>query len=83
MSGWHSRMALVAGALILVGTVVTPSAALAAAPPPPQSDPFYTPPAGYAASAPGTVLRSRQVTAAAFGALPQHASAWQDRKSVV
>jgi hypothetical protein len=48
-----------------------------AAPPPPQSDPFYQPPSGFAATSPGTVLRSRQVTASAFGSLPQHVQAWQ------
>lgn len=32
-----------------------------AAPQPPSSDPFYTPPAGFENSAPGTILRSRNV----------------------
>lgn len=38
---------------------------------------FYRPPANYAATAPGTVLRSRPVQLAAFAALPQHVQAWQ------
>jgi hypothetical protein len=63
----------------MAGTVVgaVPAVASAAAPPPPQNDPFYQPPSGYEATAPGTVLRSRVTTATAFGNLPQHAQAWQ------
>lgn len=69
------RFAVLASALALVGMAVAPAAG--AAPAPPQSDPFYQPPAGFAATAPGTVLRSREVDAAAFGRLPQHVRAWQ------
>jgi hypothetical protein len=47
------------------------------APLPPQSDPFYQPPAGYQATAPGTILKSRTISAAAFGYLPQKVQAWQ------
>lgn len=47
------------------------------APLPPQSDPFYRPPAGYQATAPGTILRTRTVSEAAFGYLPQKVQAWQ------
>jgi hypothetical protein len=72
---WRGRTAAPAGALVLAlavsGTVA------AAAPLPPRSDPFYQPPSGWQATAPGAVLRTRQVEAAAFGTLPQHARAWQ------
>jgi hypothetical protein len=44
---------------------------------PPQHDPFYKPPAGWAATAPGTILRSRPVNLAALGFLPQNVQAWQ------
>lgn len=37
----------------------------------PQSDAFYQPPAGFESTAPGTVLRSRTITAALFGSIPQ------------
>ncbi|GAM91232.1 hypothetical protein ANO11243_092790 [Dothideomycetidae sp. 11243] len=43
----------------------------------PANDPFYTPPAGYASTAPGTILRSRTITAAFFGLVPDPVSAWQ------
>jgi hypothetical protein len=39
----------------------------AAPPPEPDDDPFYDPPAGFEASAPGTVLRSRPVTVTGLG----------------
>lgn len=64
-------------ACALMLTMVTPAVARADAPPPPQRDPFYQPPSGYAATAPGTVLRTRPVVASAFGSLPQHVDAWQ------
>ncbi|AHH94985.1 lipase family protein [Kutzneria albida] len=76
---WTGRVALAAATLVLAGAtaaVGTPAAA-ATAPPPPQSDPFYQPPSGYEATAPGTVLRSRQVEATAFGLLPQKVQSWQ------
>lgn len=44
---------------------------------PPQADPFYTAPAGYAETSPGSILRSRPVQLAAFAALPQKVRAWQ------
>jgi hypothetical protein len=62
--------------LVTMGMSAVPAAA-STAPPPPQNDPFYQPLSGYETTAPGTVLRSRQVEAAAFGQLPQHALAWQ------
>jgi hypothetical protein len=86
---WPSRIALLTCALVVAGSTAaltgtpavaaTPTATLAptATPPPPQSDPFYQPPAGYQSSAPGTVLRSRSVDAAAFGQAPQQVQAWQ------
>jgi Secretory lipase len=40
--------------------------------PPPAADPFYTAPNDLASTKPGTVLRSREVTVAAFAALPQN-----------
>lgn len=62
-------------AAIIVTSMGTTAAV--AAPVPPQDDPFYQPPAGYQSTAPGTVLRGRTVTAAAFGQLPQNVRAWQ------
>lgn len=46
-------------------------------PVPPQDDPFYTPPAGWSRTAPGTILRSRSVTLAFVSALPKRTKAWQ------
>lgn len=43
----------------------------------PQHDPFHRPPAGFAATAPGTVLRSRPVRVGLFGVVPQRVPAWQ------
>jgi hypothetical protein len=43
----------------------------------PGDDPFYVPPAGFAAAAPGAVLRSREVELALLGVIPQKVSAWQ------
>ncbi|HEY3753299.1 MAG TPA: lipase family protein [Pseudonocardiaceae bacterium] len=73
------RFAALAGVLVVAGTIVAVAAqpAAEAAPPPPQSDPFYRPPTGFETTAPGTILRSRQVTATAFGQFRQHAMAWQ------
>ncbi|HEX5403192.1 MAG TPA: lipase family protein [Pseudonocardiaceae bacterium] len=73
------RLAALAGVLLMTGTLVAVAAepAAEAAPPVPQSDSFYQPPAGFASTAPGTVLRTRQVTAGAFTKFRQHAMAWQ------
>jgi hypothetical protein len=71
------RLAGVVAALIAATSLVAAVPAAAAAPPPPQSDPFYQPPAGYESTSPGTVLRSRAVSIAAFGALPQKVESWQ------
>lgn len=67
-------VAVLAGAVVLAS--MFPSVA-AASPLQPQQDPFYQPPAGYEQTAPGTVLRSRTIDAAAFAALPQNVQAWQ------
>ncbi|RMI33964.1 lipase family protein [Nocardia stercoris] len=42
-----------------------------------SDDPFFDPPAGFAADAPGTVLRHREVETAFLGVIPQRVSAWQ------
>ncbi|MEU0539199.1 lipase family protein [Nocardia sp. NPDC005978] len=42
-----------------------------------QSDPFYTPPAGWDSKAPGTVLNSRPVEVASMGPQALDADAWQ------
>jgi hypothetical protein len=73
-SRWRARIALLACGMVAAGSI-TPAAA--AAPPAPQNDPFYQPPAGYQSTAPGTVLRSREVSVSAFASLPQTAQAWQ------
>lgn len=73
---WRRRAVVVLSALVVTGVTISDAQAVAA-PLPPQSDPFYQPPSGYESTAPGTVLRSRTVTAAAFGLLPQKAQAWQ------
>ncbi|MFE7742976.1 lipase family protein [Nocardia sp. NPDC057455] len=43
----------------------------------PSADPFHRPPKGFAAKAPGTILRSRKIDVALFGIVPQQVSAWQ------
>ncbi|MER7452779.1 lipase family protein [Nocardia beijingensis] len=43
----------------------------------PSTDPFHRPPKGFAAKAPGTILRSRKIDVALFGVVPQQVSAWQ------
>ncbi|WP_327143642.1 lipase family protein [Nocardia sp. NBC_01327] len=43
----------------------------------PQNDPFYTPPSGWDAQAPGTILNSRPVEVASMGPQAQDADAWQ------
>src|SRR5262245_3154767 len=75
----RSRVAALVSATLLTAltTMAVGTSSAAAAPPPPQNDPFYQPPSGYESTAPGTVLRSRPVSIAAFGALPQKVQAWQ------
>lgn len=46
-------------------------------PPHPDVDPFYRPPAGFEAAAPGTILTVRAVRTALFGRIPQRFPAWQ------
>ena len=43
----------------------------------PDNDPFYAPPAGFEAAAPGTILAVRSVQTALFGTIPQQFPAWQ------
>lgn len=43
----------------------------------PENDPFYIPPTGFAATAPGTILRSRKVNLGGLGRIPQQIDAWQ------
>jgi Secretory lipase len=76
-SSFRSLAGVFAVAIAASTTLVAAVPASAAAPPPPQSDAFYQPPAGYEATAPGTVLRSRAVPVSAFGLLPQKVQAWQ------
>ena len=43
----------------------------------PAEDPFYLPPAGFERVAPGTVLRTRDVTLGFLGLIPQRIAATQ------
>lgn len=43
----------------------------------PSLDPFYIPPSGFQSTAPGAILRTRQVFPAFFGLVPQPVQAWQ------
>jgi hypothetical protein len=56
------------------GTATVPAAG---APPIPQHDAFYRAPSGWRATRPGTILRHRPVTLAAFSLLPQHIQSWE------
>jgi hypothetical protein len=55
---------------VLVGSSVSAAQASTAKPAaavlPPAQDPFYQPPAGYESTAPGTILRKRQVAASTY-----------------
>ncbi|AYF79039.1 hypothetical protein D7D52_14690 [Nocardia yunnanensis] len=53
------------------------SAPVASAAPSAADDPFYTAPAGYESTEPGTILRSRPVQVAALNLFPTHIRAWQ------
>jgi len=68
---------LAQGAPAASASVASTARVASKAPPPPQHDHFYKPPAGYASTAPGTILRSRPVQVATFATLPQNISAWQ------
>ncbi|MEU7630242.1 lipase family protein [Nocardia sp. NPDC049220] len=54
-----------------------PAAAAGHGPMLPSADPFHRPPKGFAATPPGTILRSRKIELALFGVVPQRVSAWQ------
>jgi pimeloyl-ACP methyl ester carboxylesterase len=43
----------------------------------PSVDPFYQPPSGFEDEAPGTILRSRKISAAYFGLIHSPVHAWQ------
>nr|WP_296770956.1 lipase family protein [Rhodococcus sp. (in: high G+C Gram-positive bacteria)] len=43
----------------------------------PADDAFYSPPEGFEAEQPGTVLRHREVEVALYGSIPQQVDAWQ------
>lgn len=43
----------------------------------PEADPFYSPPAGWESTAPGTILHVRTVTLGAFGLVRQPITSWQ------
>lgn len=45
--------------------------------PVPANDPFYTPPAGYQNTQPGTVLNSRTISASFLSDIPDPVEAWQ------
>src|SRR5688572_6259793 len=63
--------------LVVLALVSLALAAPAGAATAPDQDPFYAPAAGYEASAPGTVLRSRPVNVAALGIPLPIFKAWQ------
>ncbi|MBJ7330050.1 MAG: hypothetical protein JHC95_09150 [Solirubrobacteraceae bacterium] len=69
-----TRLARTLTIAVLAATIAAPAQAR---PAPPQHDPFYRPDPGYELTAPGTVLRSRPVRAALFGAYSLRGSAWQ------
>jgi hypothetical protein len=57
-------LAVVATAFGITGTAGPAGAAI---PQPPNDDPFYVPPAGFEAKAPGSILRTRSVTVTGLG----------------
>ncbi|MEV0249387.1 lipase family protein [Nocardia sp. NPDC050712] len=67
-------VAVTVAATLLTGGI---TAAPAAAVPPPSQDAFYQPPDGFEASAPGTVLKSREVRLAVVTVLPLNVRSWQ------
>jgi hypothetical protein len=70
--------AVVAAALVAAGVVAPAAVATAqAAPLTPRSDPFYKPGPNVGKAKPGTALRSRPVSVAIFGAIPERVRAWQ------
>ncbi|MGY2061840.1 lipase family protein, partial [Nocardia gipuzkoensis] len=73
VSARKAGIAIAAVVLGLTAAAVTAPAPAGAAPMRPQEDPFYQPPPGFEASAPGTVLASRPVALN----FPAAAQAWQ------
>lgn len=72
-------LAVVVAATTVVGlpALAAPAPAVARqAIPEPANDPFYQPPDGFESTAPGTVLRSRQVTVTGLG-IPIPVDSWQ------
>jgi hypothetical protein len=67
----------VIAALTVAGLLAGIPAVRGATPLEPQQDPFYTPPAGLAADAPGAVLASRPVSVAVYGRTAEAVRAWQ------
>jgi hypothetical protein len=63
--------------LIAVAAVAAVVVAPAASATPNGSDPFYRPPAGYGATAPGTILRIRSIDPSYFQAIPMQVDGWQ------
>jgi hypothetical protein len=73
----RSLISAIAGAVLAASALVAIPGTATAAPLPPQSDPFYQPPSGFQSTSPGTILKARTVSVAAFGYLPQKVQAWQ------
>ncbi|MEU1430491.1 lipase family protein [Nocardia sp. NPDC005746] len=67
--------ALTATAAVLLGGANSGTAA--AQPLPVNQDPFYGAPDGFESTAPGTVLRTREVRLAVLTVLPAHVRSWQ------
>ena len=61
----------VAPSLVVGGAIKLPQAQA------PATDPFYRPPEGFEATAPGTILRQRSITTAFFGFIPDLVQAYQ------
>ncbi|MFI5783252.1 hypothetical protein [Nocardia sp. NPDC051570] len=64
-------------AALLTGYTLAVQVQANAAPQIPQDDPFYLPPPDFADTAPGTILRSRDVPLAVLTALPIKTQSWQ------
>lgn len=73
MSGRRWRALAIALATTLSLLTIGAAAPASAAVLPPDQDPFYQPPAGYESSAPGAILRKREVQASTYGIpVPAH-----------
>jgi hypothetical protein len=73
---WRGFVRVVVAMVTTMMLALTSTQAFAATFPEPADDPFYEPPVGIARYAPGTVIRSRPITAMA-GVTPLPADAWQ------